>query len=221
MKHIYLLLSIFFIQSFYVHAQVGINNENPDATLDVNGNVLVRKKLYLENPGTYSNTSNSKLLMIKNDGAIIKYDVANSAFGPLNYVQYLFSNTSSYGLDGGYNTKISAAKYTLAVHGFSFSRASDDNTNITPRKTSGSPKKDRTQYIEGHQFYAYESGGTWWIKGFVNNSQFHYTDSTVNVNIFMDVIIYRNNFITKIWNTPQTINMGKQAMGTAPLPTGF
>lgn len=214
MKQIYFLFSILFIQSLGLLAQVGINNQSPNATLDVNGDVLVQDKLYLENPGKYIQDPDSKLLMINDDtGEVIKYDVENSVFGPLNYVQFVFNNVSNFGLDGGYNTKIDATNYTLAVHGFYFNI--DGNTNISFRSV------DSNTYVEGHQFYAYVQGGVWWVKGLVNNSQFYTNNNLSAVDIYMDVIIYRNDFITKIWDTPQTIDMLESPTQTAPLPAGF
>src|SRR5690606_30760953 len=107
----YILLSIFFTQSVFMAAQVGINNQNPEATLDVSGDVRVREKLFLQDPGIYTNASNSELLMIKDsNNEIIKYNIVDSEYGPLNYVQFVFENTSDNGLKEGYNTKINATK---------------------------------------------------------------------------------------------------------------
>lgn len=229
MKQNYFLLLIFLIQGLSIFAQVGINNEYPTATLDVSGTVLVQEKLYLENPGVYGGNGNAKLLMINDEGTIIQYNISNGSYGPLNYVQIVFKNTSSYGLDRGYNTKISASKYKLAVHGFYFNKIIGGvlNTNLTLRKTSGYPNSDRDLYIEGHQFYAYVDGPaenrTWFIKGFVNNSQFYLgnNNNAQTVDIYMDVLIYRNDFITKFGTSARVINMVKRDTATAPLPPGF
>lgn len=214
MKHKYFIFSILVMQSIFLLAQVGINNLDPTATLDVIGDVKVQEKLYLENPGSYIPSPSSKLLMVNDaTGSVIKFDVSNSVFGPLNYVQFVIKNVSERGLDGGFNTKISADKYTIAVHGYFFDSGGDTNVYIRSR-TNGN-------YVEGQQFFAYVSGGTWWLKAFVNNSEFIRNSSTTWVDFYMDLIIYRNNFITKIWDTPLTINMNKQETATAPLPSGF
>jgi hypothetical protein len=214
MKRNYIFFLLFLVQSFFVCAQVGINNATPAATLDVVGDVYVRQSLFLENPGTYVNSPTSNLLMFNNTtGDVAKYDMAGSTFGPLNYVQFAFLNTSSFGLDGGYDTKIDATKYTVAIQGYSFDR--NGNTNVVQRSLTSSAN------VEGYQFYAYENAGTWWIKAFVNNSQFYIGGSVTNVDIYIDLIIYRNNFITKIWDTPLTIDMGGSDTATAPLPAGF
>lgn len=213
MKRNNILLSLFLLQSFFVCAQVGINNTSPEATLDVVGDVYVRQSLFLENPGTYVNSPTANLLMYNNTtGDVAKYDMAGSSFGPLNYVQFAFTNTSNYGLDGGYDTKIDATKYTVAVHGYSFSF--NGNTNVTSRSLTNAAN------VEDYQIYAYENNGTWWLRAFVNNSRFYITALT-NVDIYLDLIIYRNNFITKIWDTPLIIDMQTSDTGTAPLPAGF
>ncbi|MGO3184573.1 MAG: hypothetical protein ACTIJ9_17225 [Aequorivita sp.] len=215
MRQKYLLFSLFFAQSICLVAQVGINNINPSASLDVTGNVLVQEKLILEDSRNYTGETSSKLLMIHNDGSIIHYNIGSSSYGPLNFVQYVFKNTSNYGLTDGYNTRIDASKYTLAVHGYYFVRSSDGNGNVSFRSINGA------QNVQGQQFYAYVQGGTWRIKALVNNSRFYIGYVLANVDIYMDVLIYRNNFITKVETTPRVINMGRQTTRTAPLPAGF
>jgi|SRR5690554_4755524 len=224
MKHRYVLFTIFFVHVLCVYAQVGINNENPEATLDVNGNVLVKGKLYLENPGRYVGENDVNLLIMNDAKVVRRYDVEISDYGPINYVQFVFNNVAASGLSasGGFNTQIDANLYTLAVHGFSYTGVGNPpSTSITNQKTSGDPTTNRTQYIEGQQFYAFVQNGTWRLRGFVNNSPFYLGNSQSQVHMKMDVIIYRNDFITKIWPGVQTINMNQQPTGTAPLPPGF
>lgn len=203
-----------------MQAQVGINNPSPSATLDVSGNVLAQGNLFLENPGSDTGVSTSKLLVIKDsDNAVARYNVAGSAYGPLNYVQFKFENTSTFGLRDGYNTKISAAKYTLAVHGYFFTtHEAQPSTSVSFRSTID---PNRTRKIEGYQFYAYVVGGEWWIKGFVNNSEAYKGDSKMNIDLYLDILIYRNNFITKTWEDTEVIDMGKARTKTVPLPPGF
>ena len=221
MRKVFYFFTVLLFNSACLLAQVGIGTEFPTATLDVNGRVLVQKKLYLENPGSYTGEENSSFLVINNNDAIHKYNVASSSFGPINYVQFVVRNVSNQGLRGGFDTKIDAENYTLAVHGFYFLRTRDNNTNISFRKTSGTLEANRTRYVEGQQFYAYIQNGTWWLKAFVNNSQFYVGNTLANPDIYMDVIIYRNNFITKIFPEVQTVDMGRNPTKTVPLPAGF
>ena len=131
MKNHYFLLAFLFIQSLGVFSQVGINNPNPNATLDVIGDVLVKDKLYLENPGGDLNVTSSKLLVVKdNETKIVKYDIGTSSYGPLNYIKFLFRDVSEFGLRDGFNTKISAEKYTIAVHGYYLLINADQTTNV-------------------------------------------------------------------------------------------
>ena len=221
MRKVFYFFTVLLFNSACLLAQVGIGTEFPTSTLDVNGDVLVQSKLYLEHPGSYTGEENSSFLVINNKDAILKYNVASSSFGPINYVQFVVRNVSNHGLRDGFDTKIDAENYTLAVHGFYFLRTRDNNTNISFRKTSGTPEANRTRYVEGQQFYAYIQNGTWWLKAFVNNSQFYVGNTLANPDIYMDVIIYRNNFITKIFPEVQTVDMGRNPTKTVPLPAGF
>lgn len=221
MGKIHLLFFAFITNNLCLIAQVGVGTVTPTSTLDVAGNVLVQEKLYLENPGSYAGEANSNLLVIKDNTSVVKYNVAGSSYGPINYAQFIIRNVSNQGLRNGFDTKISATNYTLAVHGFYFLRSSDNNTNISFRKTEGDPTTNRTRYIEGQQFYAYVQGNTWWLRAFVNNSQFYVGDAVATPDIYMDVIIYRNNFITKIFSERQIVNMGGSSTATVELPTGF
>src|SRR5690554_6386962 len=179
MKLKYILFATFFVQVLYVSAQVGINNENPEATLDVAGDVLVRGKLYLENPGRYTGTDEVNMLVMNDAKEVSKYDVEISDYGPINYAQFVFNNVSSSGLSAAddYNTQINANNYTLAVHGFSYVHTvATSNTSVTNRKTSGNPTTNHTRYIEGQQIHAFVQYVTWRLRGFVNNSPFYNGD---------------------------------------------
>lgn len=198
-------------------AQVGINNPNPSATLDVIGDVLIQDKLYLENPGGDLNVTNSKLLVIKdNETQISKYDIEMSSYGPLNYIKFLFRDVSDFGLRDGFNTKISAEKYTIAVHGYYLLIHADQTTNVSFR----SQANNSDRYMEGHQYYAYIQDGEWWIKGFVQNSR-SYRFGPMNTDIYMDVTIYKNDFITKNWSDRIEVNMGGNTTRTVATPEGF
>ena len=217
MKQKYLLLVVFILQSIGMISQIGINNSNPNATLDVSGNVLVKDKLYLENPGGDLNVIKSKLLVVNDTEAkIVKYDIETSSYGPINYVKFVFKDISTFGLRDGYNTKISASKYTLAVHGYYLLITDDQTTDVSFRSTINNNER----YMEGHQYYAYVENGEWWIKWFVNNSK-TYKGTEKNVDIYMDVTIYRNDFITKKFNTPIEVDMEENTTRTVPTPEGF
>ena len=217
MKNHYFLLAFLFIQSLGVFSQVGINNPNPNATLDVIGDVLVKDKLYLENPGGDLNVTSSKLLVVKdNETKIVKYDIEMSSYGPLNYIKFLFRDVSEFGLRDGFNTKISAEKYTIAVHGYYLLIHLDQTTNVSFR----SEANNSNRFMEGHQFYAYVHNGEWWIKGFVQNSR-SYRFGPMNTDIYMDVTIYKNDFITKNWSDRIEVNMGGNTTRTVAMPEGF
>lgn len=216
MQRIFSLSTLMLFLTAGALAQVGINNPNPDATLDVNGSVWVRKKLFLENPGDYTQIRGSKLLIKKTDGQIVKYDIDISKYGPINYVEYVFRDTNTNGLQD-FDTKISAHDYLVTVQGYYFLVAQTNSTNVTIKSNLAEDN------IEGFQVYAYidETTQTWHIKGFVNHSTFRdSSDQAVPINLYMNLIIFRNGFIAKPLDMI-TVDMDTQESGIAPLPAGF
>jgi len=199
-----------------VWAQVGINNPNPQATLDVVGSTLIEEKLYLENPGNSSQIRGAKLLIQKTDEEVVQYNIDISKYGPINYVQFIFRNTNSRGLSD-YDTKISATDYIVTVQGFYFLITGTNDTNVTLRSTVNNNR------VEGFQMYAYinPDTNTWFLKGFVNNSRFQ-NNSTVDsaIDLYMNLIIFRNGFIAKPL-MDVTVNMNNSETGSVPIPIGF
>ena len=74
--------------------------------------------------------------------------------------------------------------------------------------------------MEGYQYYAYIQDGEWWIKGFVQNSR-SYRFWPMNTDIYMDVTIYKNDFISKRWDNTINVDMGKSPTKTVATPEGF
>lgn len=216
MKLPYGYLIIFLLNTGFLMAQVGINNPDPQYTLDVNGSVLVHKHLYLENPGDSDQIRGSNLLIQKTNGQIVRYNIEQSKYGPINYVQFVFQDTSTNGLTG-YDTRISAEKYLVTVQGFYFLKAGTNDTNITIKSTLDNTK------VEGFQFYAYidTNTNTWHIKGFVNNSKFQ--DNSLldtSIDLYMNLIIFRNGFIAKPLHDV-VVNMGQLETKSVNVPSGF
>ncbi len=203
---------------FYITAsgQVGINTNNPQATLDVQGNVKMDASLYLENPGNFEEIRGSKLLILSTTKEILEYDIAQSKYGPINYARFAFRNTSTNGLHD-YDTKISTKNYIVSVQGYYFT-AANNNTNVLLRSNNAN------ENIEGYQIYAYpnEVTNTWFLRAFVNNSTFRSGTNFVEnpIDLFLNLIIYRNGFIAKSLSSI-TVSMGNVETGIAPLPPGF
>ncbi|PKA84137.1 hypothetical protein ATE92_2307 [Ulvibacter sp. MAR_2010_11] len=199
--------------------QVGINTTNPATTLDVVGDVKIDNSLFLENPGDYTQIRDSKLLIKSTGNEILRYDISQSKYGPINYAQFIFRNTSTNGLRD-YNTKIPADDYIVSVQGYYFLEPVSGDTDIMTRSSVD------TDNIEGYQIYAYVNPGTgtWFIRGFINNGKFRTRSSgyfiDTPIDLFLNLIIYRKGFITKSINSV-SVDMGDVATGTAPLPTGF
>jgi len=184
------------------------------------GTVRLEGKLYLENPGEQTVTRGAKLLVSATDGKVKEYDITNSKYGPINVAQYRFRSTSSYGITD-YDTKVPTDDYIVTVQGFYFQQPTSGSTNVLLHSNITDDN------IEGYQFYPYRNTitNTWFIKVFVNNSEFrtlnywnNFVDSSID--IFLNVIIYRDKFIAKEVSGV-TVNMGNSETATAPLPAGF
>ena len=214
-KSIHLIL---LLANVMLYAQVGINTQNPTALLDVNGNVKLEGNLYLENPGDFTIIRGSKLLINSTDNKILQYDIEESRYGPINYVQFAFKNTNTNGLDD-YDTQIATEDYLVTVQGYYFS-GPNENTNIMPHSSISDDD------IPGFQMYAYPNAdtGTWFVRGKFNDANFRastnggFTD--VQVDLYMNLIIYRNGFISKAQNQI-TVDMNDAETNIAPLPAGF
>lgn len=200
-------------------SQVGVNNTSPTSTLDVTGDVKTDGVVYLEDPGSANGIRNSKLLVQSSAGSIKKYDIDQSKYGPINYAEFAFRNLSKDGLQD-YDTKISTEDYIVTIQGYYYLEAGTGDTDIMAYSTVS------IDNIEGYQFYAYPNAttGTWWLRAFVNNSEFHTRISGVfaatPIDMFLNLIIYRRGFISKS-NSAMTIDMGNLETGTAPLPVGY
>ena len=199
--------------------QVGINTTTPQSMLHVAGNGKLEGNLYLENPGAFNIIRDSKLLVNTTGNDILQYDIEQSKYGPINYVQFAFMNASTDGIRD-YDTQISTQDYLVTVQGYYFA-GPNNNTNIMPHSNNNAIE------IPGFQMYAYKNSetGTWFLRGFFNNATFRapisggdYAD--VPVDLYMNLIIFRNGFISKPQNDV-TIDMNQADTITAPLPLGF
>jgi hypothetical protein len=215
----YILIFFLSLASIKALSQVGINTDVPSATLEVVGDVIVDNKLYLESPGEFTVIQNSKLLVKTTGDNIVQYDIDVSKYGPLNYVQYIFTDLSTDGLQD-YDTKIPIDDYLVTIKGYYFFESTTGNTSIVLDSTISN------ENIEGYQFYAYPntSTNTWFLRGIVNNAKFQSDDGSnyydASVDLFLNLIIYRNGFITKVKNDVE-VDMGNSETVTIPLPAGF
>lgn len=199
--------------------QVGINTDSPTADLEVVGDVIIDDKLFLENPDAFSQIQNSKLIVNSVSDNFLKYDINVSKYGPINYVQYDFTDLSTDGLLD-YDTKIPTNDYTVTIKGYYFLGAIDGTTSIVLDSLISNNN------IEGYQIYAYPNGSTntWFLRAFINNARFQADDGSnyfnTSIELFLNVIIYRNGFITKDIGDI-IVDMGNSETITVPLPAGF
>ena len=218
MQNIYILLLI--VLSFSpIHAQVGINTNTPSATLEVIGDVKLDSSLYLENPGNNTQIRGSKLLIRSTSNDLLRYDITASKYGPINYAEFSFNDLSTNGLYD-YDTKISTADYIVSVEGYRFHDETPTETSVMPHSLISNDN------IEGYQIYAYDNSTTqtWWLRAFVNNSEFMVRQGNgyevTTIDMILNIIIYRRGFIAKSL-TPISVDMGGIDSATAPLPSGF
>ncbi|WP_031428184.1 hypothetical protein [Flavimarina sp. Hel_I_48] len=213
---LYILFSLGFLSA---EAQIGINTTEPRAMLHVEGNGLLEGNLYLEEPGDFNEIRGSKLLVNSTTNTVLQYDIEQSKYGPINYAQFAFENTNTNGLLD-YDTKISTTDYLVTVQGYYFA-GPNNNTNIMSHSNSN------VDEIPGFQVYAYKNTTTetWFLRGFFNDGTFRSPNSSgvyvdVQVDIYMNLIIFRNGFISKPQNDV-IVDMGNSETFTAPLPAGF
>ncbi|MCC4212651.1 hypothetical protein [Leeuwenhoekiella parthenopeia] len=201
--------------NFKLSAQVGINTTTPAAALDVNGSSKTDERLFLENPGNSTVIRGSKLIIEKTDRSIVQYDINISKYGPINYAEFVFRNSPRAGI-ADYDTKISTADYTVSVQGYYFRENGSNSTNVHVVSNKGN------SVVEGFQVYAYKNTGTntWFIKCLVNDGIFEGRNTNANIDIYMNLIIYRKRFIAKEVNS-YYINMNRIEVGTLGKPPGF
>lgn len=219
MKKIYIFTAIF-ASIISTNAQVGINTTTPSSTLEVVGDVKLDDALYLENPGENTNIRGSKFLVRSATNDLNRYDIDISKYGPINYAEFKFESLSAFGLLD-YDTKISTEDYLVSVQGYSCGIAGAGRTgSIMPHSLISNDN------IEGYQIYAYANPitNTWFLRAYVNNSEWQkYSSGTyinTSIDMWLNIIIYRKGFITKAVNDI-TVDMGNSPTGVAPLPTGF
>ena len=216
-----ILLLLFILIGAVTFGQVGINTANPDPAiaLEVIGDVRIDGSLFLEDPRSKLQIRNSKLLIQTTSNEIIRYDIAISKYGPINYAQFVFEDLSKDGLQD-YNTKIDVDDYIVTIQGYYFLEAGTGDTDVMTHSNTHSDD------IEGYQIYAYPNSttNTWYIRAFINNATFRTrlpSDmADTPVDMYLNVVIYRKGFISKEL-TEVTVDMGSSETGTAPLPSGF
>jgi hypothetical protein len=218
MKNIYFIFLI--VLSFKpAYAQVGINTNTPSATLEVIGDVKLDSSLYLESPGSNTQIRGSKLLIRSTANELLRYDIAASKYGPINYAEFSFNDLSTNGLYD-YDTKISTTDYIVSVEGYRFHDETPTETSVMPHSLLSNDN------IEGYQIYAYVNSTTqtWWLRAFVNNSEFMVPKANgyevTTIDMILNIIIYRRGFIAKSL-TPISVDMGGVDNATAPMPSGF
>ncbi|HBO30063.1 MAG TPA: hypothetical protein DIV44_08930 [Leeuwenhoekiella sp.] len=207
---------VIFISCLTSKAQVGINTNTPRDLLDVNGDTRIDGKLFLEDPGNSNQIRGSKLIIERQDLSIVQYDIDISKYGPINYAELVFENTSNRGVEN-YNTKISIEDYVVTVQGYYFIEHDTGNTSVITESYAGN------DVVEGFQVHAYKNTdeSTWFIRGFANNGFFRTGNTDITIDLHMNLIIYRKGFIAKDAPGTYYINMQQFTNATLLKPPGF
>ena len=218
-----ILFGILFLITFNIYSaqtgKVGINNNNPAETLDVNGKTYTQS-LYLKNPGEPTETGGSFLASngTSVNTSLQRYPSDNKLF---NYIFLTLNNVSNDGVTD-LNTKISTTNFTLVVHNYSF-KTSTGSTSVSLDHTSSNT-------LQGSPNIAAYKGtdGFWHIKANFTNSKFINVGGTVNnadrFTIELYMVAYRY-LITKQNISDINTNLGGTNGNTTtystPVPTGF
>ena len=207
-----LLFAVFSIIGGILFSQVGIGlptNYTPTESLEVNGTFQLHpdNELYFENIGAYTGTSGNSLLMVKNltTNTLNKFDPEVMPFSAITFVPYHFDNVSPHGLHD-YDTGISATNFYLTIGGFFVLTDSGGTSIFVDGSASQFPVYSARAFVQN---------GTWHLKFDLNNNrQFEH-----NVDIYLNVSVYYNAFLTKT-NSTRMVDMSGSATGTTPAPDG-
>ena len=216
---------IFFTFSIYCFGQktytggVGINTENPQRTLDINGNLISNgknDKWFFENPGISGDqTSTSYLTVIDNDDNKLKlFDPEKMSYSSINYTTFRFNRLPNTGLES-YDTLISTDDYHVIVGGFII-YGEDNKTRNTVSGTSTTIDKNVL-----YSSRAKIGPNKTWILTFKPNNGAKF--STSRVDIVLNVAIYRKNLLLLDTNETITVDMKQESsgIGSAPKPVGI
>lgn len=223
-KHFFInILLILFSVAF--NAQVGINNSTPVETLDVVGDTST-KKLFLRNPGNPTQTGG--YFLGGNSNTLDRLNPETAPMGIFNYIKLSLKNVSTSGVSD-FDTKIDASKFVLMVHSFGLQTV--NSAGVATTRVSADYNGDGiNNSVQGSPvFEAFVSGGTWHIRGYIDNSIFKTVLAnggistaahTYNIDFYM--IAYHNT-ITKYDIPAQNVNINGTDGSTLslPLPSGF
>ena len=227
MKKLILFAILFVItdlQAQSTNNNVGINTTNPTENLDVNG-VVHADKLYLRAPGDPQELPIK--FMASSNRSLDVYDSQAGASSLVNYISLNFTIVSNVGVTA-YDTKISAADFTVAVRSFSIENTPTDIDVYTMHDLNAT-KTSSPYYQPSPDFVAYVQSGTWWVRARYLDAKFTKAGAgpvaADRFNIRLQLLVYKE-LITKNVATP-TPGAGLDLGGTngstsvIPTPTGF
>ena len=198
--------------------KVGINTDNPEEKLHVNGSMKA-KDIILDLNGSASQIPElspgenySFLLKSTSANRITTYNVQSSGGSPTNtfpapfgIIQYnITTDNADKDWVNAYNTKINASKYVVILNSFNFN---------LPVVLGASDQVSR-RLGPVAQVYTYEQDGTWWIKADYNGYA-PPNGGSVSGLWNISLMIFDKTFAR---NIPVTVDLGGAATGVASSP---
>jgi len=175
---------------------VGVGTTSPTMDLDVDGDVRIRQKLWLE--GASDASSGEQLTLL---GTVPGGEVKKTGFPVFNFVKYNLSNVNGdwvYEFD----TRIPSTQYYLMIVGHSF------NTQL--QVNSGTPNT-----YAGTAVQAYVWGGTWRLR-----ADHESVGSATNGTWTLHCVVVPASLTNQL--SDQNYNLGGSNVGSAPsAPTGL
>lgn len=194
------ILALILLNSFYyeVSAQVGINTPTPTATLDVNGNMVLRKA-----NSALSNKGYSCIVRDDNTGELKVIASPSGNTLPLNYITYTLNNVNGDWVND-YDTKISSSEYTVAIIGSNYT--SSNNGLTAAVGTDFNPMN----------VFAFNSGNTWHLSADYKGA----TSSGGNGTWEIRCLVINNTLVKTLPNVIQNLGGSKDASATSS-PSGL
>ncbi|MEO4006676.1 hypothetical protein [Flavobacterium sp. CAU 1735] len=195
MVKIKLVFSFLFFLSLTCFSQVGIGTNTPGATLDVNGNLKIRTVSGVS--GISDNIDRLAIDTETKEVKVVRTETSTGSAFSMNYLVYYLNNTNEDWVRN-FNTKISAADYTVVVVGSAFDQnlMANDDTDYNPINV-----------------YAFKEGGTWRISADYLSGRTH----VVTGGQWKIYCLAINNRVLKTIPSV-TVNMKGTENGSAPNP---
>ena len=227
-KNLVLALSLCFAAS--AQSQVGINTDNPQAMLDVNGTAIIGNtltsngKLILNSVDTApANGDGVAQLAMDNSGEVYVVRSSTGNTKPFNYIKYTIncatpsssSESRNRVLANDVDTKIPVDDYTVFIVGSQFSTTDPGNVGLKLAPTNPSSQNNGT--FGPMTVIAFKEDGTWRLKADYATSTTADTKSG-KWEIYCLII---NNAVVRQLDNPAEVTLDTQGGAADSMPAGL